>query len=246
MSSLEESLRRLVTPCTVVALAGQRSSGPLATCFGGPPYAERGDAWPVCGGCGAGLTFVFQWNAGELPHAPRPGLYVFYYCFNCNSWGDESDRGKSLWLLRRYAAPSAERSVHLDDRSPQDNRCTPCAVRIEPALSLPDWQGIDEIEPELTDAAVALNSDNPWEVYDEVAKAILGSEPTLRTQVGGYPLWVQGEGTPDCRRCERRMRLLAQIDSEDEASIMWGDCGCVYLFGCEEHTEEFRLELQCY
>ena len=74
----------------------------------------------------------------------------------------------------------------------------------------------------------------------------LGGLTDYATIVGGYPHWVQGEATPGCDVCKSGMRLLAQIDTEDEADIIWGDVGCVYIFYCPEHPRETRMELQCF
>ncbi|WP_350560369.1 DUF1963 domain-containing protein [Psychrobacter sp. CAL346-MNA-CIBAN-0220] len=49
----------------------------------------------------------------------------------------------------------------------------------------------------------------------------------------GYLRCIQGEATPLCSKCKTQMAFFAQIDSEDETSIMWGDGGLVYFFCCQ-------------
>jgi uncharacterized protein YwqG len=243
---LRKLVEALVRPCTVAVPSA--SDAPLpqsSTKFGGMPYAERGDAWPMCG-CGRGLTFVFQWNAADAPH-PRAGagLYAFFYCHECGSWGDLPADVKDAWAIRQYAAPDESRSVALEDRSPTEHRHTECSCTLSKAPSLPDWDGLGELSDEAAELSAELKEDEPWEPYSEIAEEILGGEPDYRTQVGGYPRFVQGADFPECE-CGQRMSLLAQIDSEDEAVVMWGDSGCVYLFTCDKHPKQIQMRLQCF
>ena len=61
--------------------------------------------------------------------------------------------------------------------------------------------------------------------------------------------WCEADPAPLyilCDHCRSRMNLLAQIDSETEADVMWGDSGCLYLFYCVNHPREIKLNLQCF
>ena len=64
------------------------------------------------------------------------------------------------------------------------------------------------------------------------------------SQLGGYPKWVQGESTPKDKNGEP-LKLLFQIDSEDNAGIMWGDVGLIYVF-YDEELEKIEFILQCH
>jgi len=226
MSNLPKQLRPLVLPVTLVEpRAG--APGIAETKFGGAPYAEAGETWPMCGGCKRGLSFVFQWKAER-------GLCTFYYCFECNPWG-LADEPRAAWCLRRHATSDA--AVSLPDRSPKKPRLKERAVALRPGLSLPDWEGIDSFAPKL---------DVDSEEYDPVVESLIGREPDFCTQIGGYPMFVQGGEFPACPACRKQMRLLVQIDSEEEVQLMWGDSGCVYLFECATHPEKVELLLQCF
>ena len=83
-----------------------------------------------------------------------------------------------------------------------------------------------------------MNSEAPWEVYREAVARIVG-EQDIASCVGGYSHWIQGDNTPE------GAVLLAQIDSEHEAGIMWGDVGCVYLFLATGREPQISLTLQC-
>jgi uncharacterized protein YwqG len=248
--SSEQQLRKqveaLVRQCTVVEPhASEEALPPTATKFGGAPYAERGDTWPMCG-CGRGLTFIFQWNSVHCSHDPRAaGLHAFFYCHECQSWGDLPADAKDAWAVRHYAAPADAKAVVIEDRSPTENRLTECACQAATVPSLPDWDGLGEVAEEIAELSAKLDEDEAWEPYSEAAEQILGGEPDYRTQIGGYPRFVQGADFPECE-CGQRLSLLAQIDSEDEAGLMWGDSGCIYLFACEKHPKQIQMRLQCF
>jgi hypothetical protein len=57
---------------------------------------------------------------------------------------------------------------------------------------------------------------------------------------------IQGEAGGKCRKLSKEMEFFAQIDSEDEANLMWEDFGLVYLFRCSDHTSEFHFGIACH
>ena len=64
--------------------------------------------------------------------------------------------------------------------------------------------------------------------------------------MGGYPNQVQyGRSEP-----AEDLRLLLQLDSEDEAGMMWGDLGRLYFVIRQEdlkslHFENVAMDWQC-
>ena len=98
---------------------------------------------------------------------------------------------------------------------------------------------------------------NPKDVTDAYVDVKLGSAKLVKTSVINNslnPEWNEEyrievcHRVPDveCPRCDQLMEMFAQIDSEEEAGLMWGDVGCIYLFCCRRHPGEVRLELQCH
>jgi len=245
----EKLLRPLVRQATTVKLskAPNAASKPATrTKFGGIPYSEAGDSWPICPGCERGLNFICQLNLADCLH-PEPvlrGLFVFYYCWECMPWGLPGDL-KGTWLVRAYPRPGVDRIVQIQHGVKSVAPTIPCSVEMVIDLSLPDWDGIDVVCPAAAELSSKLDLDKPWAPYKAASMELTGNNG-YATRIGGYPKWVQAESTPSCSVCTQRMRLLAQIDSEDEAGIMWGDVGCVYLFVCEQHPSELKLELQCH
>jgi uncharacterized protein YwqG len=66
-----------------------------------------------------------------------------------------------------------------------------------------------------------------WPQFPTAAEAI---------KIGGWPAWVQSPSTED--------PLLLQIATCDDAEIMFGDCGTLYVFASE--SGGFACFAQCY
>jgi len=71
------------------------------------------------------------------------------------------------------------------------------------------------------------------EVYEEYEKLF----PSVGHKIGGYPYFTQN----DPRNLETYKRekyiLLFQMDTDDGAGIMWGDCGVANFFISEQDLE---------
>jgi hypothetical protein len=207
--------------------------------FGGLPYAEAGEQWPACATCHKELTFVAQVEAPA-----ENTLYTFFYCFDCYPWGLSREEA-GQWKLTSYAGASMEKYAAISPVRQDEGFLTPCRVDISQVKVLPDWEGLDRAIPAAQQYCRPVADDEPWGAFED-AVALLGCLDDYATLLGGYPRHVQGEMQPHCAGCNREMRFLFQIDSEDEANLMWGDVGLVYLFQCPEHPDQFHLELQCH
>ncbi|MEH6451287.1 MAG: DUF1963 domain-containing protein [Oleispira sp.] len=207
--------------------------------FGGLPYAEAGDCWPSCPTCKKELTFINQ-----IFDEKEDTLFVFFYCNECGPWG-LGDEEKGQWIARQYKKPSIENISEIQRKNKDKFPITACSVSTASAMILPDWEGIDSVSEEVSDLCCEIDNDSPWEVYEEsvVRAKCLNDYSTI---LGGYPRYVQGEVSATCIKCNSEMEFYAQIDSEDEAELMWGDVGLVYFYRCSEHKDEIHLELQCH
>jgi uncharacterized protein YwqG len=247
MPSLTPNLKPLLLPATqITPIKPRQQLPPTSTRFGGTPYFESPDSWPICGGCNHPLTFILQWNLADCPHSQSTCLFTFFYCHECGSWGDIPADLKNACAVRRYPNPSDAKAKLLEDDSPEQSRTKECAVKLELIQSLPDWEGLSDIAPDLAQLSAAADENEPWAAYQTAVEELLGAEPDFHTQIGGYPHWVQGADIPECKACSKSMRLLAQIDSEEDAGLMWGDSGSVYLFECSAHPDQIAMRLQCF
>ncbi len=208
--------------------------------FAGPSYAEAGEKAPICTGCGKPLSFVFQFR----PMADKKNaglLHCVFYCFNCMPIGRPEEE-KGQWLIKTYNAPTVEKFV---DGIGVCKKLTPCSCSLEKVANLPDYESLENHFPEVAALCEEIDADDPVSVYEEAGQEI-GCEMEPFTSIGGYPIWIQGEGSQVCPVCGKPAELVAQIDSESGAGLMWGDAGCLYVFRCPEHAEGFAIEMQCF
>jgi hypothetical protein len=210
--------------------------------FAGPAYAEAADKKPVCPDCGNELSFVFQFrqkidNGGK---ADGP-LHCFFYCFKCMPIGRQKEE-TGQWLLRTHEQTAINKFVpgHGVDKD-----LAPCSCELSMVHVLPDYEVIEAEHPDIAAICEDIDSDDPLSAYEEAGMEI-GCEMEPFTSIGGYPHWIQGEGSQTCPVCGKNMQFICQIDSEAAVELMWGDAGCLYLFQCQQHPREFAMEMQCF
>lgn len=232
------TLARNATALHVGAPAEQPNDAALRSQFGGEPYFEEGAEWPRSGS-GRAMDFVFQVFNGSANVLPdHIELVQFFYDHEeFPTYTDEEG-----WAVKIFKKLDKNKMVSLP-RPAELDAMPYCEISCKSVLSLPDWEGICEYVPELEKALLAINNDEPWEVYDSIAAKITGNT-YYQSQLGGFPKWVQGESTPLNSR-EEPVMLLFQIDSEDNAGIMWGDMGLIYVF-YDLIDNRIWFEMQCH
>ena len=199
-----------------------------ASRLGGAPDLRSGFEWPHRDG--TPLAFLAQIDLTALapfPFArvlPARGLLSFFYDADQQPWGfDPRDRGS--WLVHFEPDPTA-----VERRSPPD--------------ALPEASRFVEVPLEMTEVET-MPDDEPDDEEDD--------EPVPRHQLLGHPAAIQGEMTLECALVTQGVncgevgaysdpraralegtagswRLLAQIDSDDDAGMMWGDLGRLYFW----------------
>ncbi|HVP10294.1 MAG TPA: DUF1963 domain-containing protein [Phycisphaerae bacterium] len=243
-------LKLLVKEATVLKLvaAPDAPTEPgTDTHFGGLPYAEEGDKWPVCTTCKKPLSFICQLNMKDRKDAdpPSSGLYTVFYCWKCSP-DDPSMLRRGEWLVKCYPHPKKKAAIKLKDKSDKATRTKSCTVEYRLVDSLPDWEGLGTRDPELMLAWLFNTGPEPGEAYEEEReKLIKHKEKEAVSQIGGYPVWILFDSTPLCGVCNKPKALLVQIKSEEAAGLKWGDSGSVYFFVCPEHSATVDLFMQC-
>lgn len=229
----KECVRMRSAPCA-------NESMPVGTSkLGGLPDLPPGLAWPKWKT--GYLTFVAQVNLAELPAIdllPNVGMLSFFYDSEQSAWGFDPNHkdGFRLWYF-----PEVSQLIRTVE--PEASRF-PCArVSFEPFLSLPD--------PSAKSVSALLKEIENDEQYDDFVEKHAGLAP--QHQILGWPHVVQGEmalecqlvtnglytGNPSGYKNSRRKELepgaddwtlLLQIDSDDNAKMMWGDAGMLYVW----------------
>ncbi|MGW8375048.1 YwqG family protein [Actinacidiphila sp. SB3-2] len=270
-ADIAEQWLRLLRPAAHLRKAGEGDA--LVGQLGGLPRLPEDVAWPEWEGCGP-LSFVAAVDCaallavGELDIPLRTDGWLAFFSYDDEEADHLVDAGdpdtwagaRVLHLPRHYA--------ELPEREAPDDayvyRAVPLTVRSGPTA--PD------LDSAAVDTAFGFEGLPPAARYDhpvgseEFTDALwdLRSGPAHR--IGGHAEYVQdaveeevargalGRDVPwsDPRIAEeaRRWVLLAQFDTDDDADMMWGDCGVLYWLIRPEDLaanrfEEARLTWQC-
>lgn len=239
LENLVKPLIRTATKLEVLPPSKPPESSQLNSHFGGQPYFEIQESWPQSK-AGKNLDFIFQvFNSPDLQMPDSIELIQFYYDWEEFPW-DTTDDG---WLVKVYKSLDKEKTIVIEKPSELE-KSKYCDIDFVSVKSLPDWEGLDVFCNNALKLACVLDEDESWDLYDQVVTKLTGFDDEYQSQLGGYPIWVQGESTPDNSE-GIPTNLLFQIDSEDNADIMWGDAGLIYVF-YDEKTEDIEFSLQCH
>src|ERR1044072_6338413 len=148
--TLEALLKPLIRQCTELLPTSNDSAigQSLDSKFGGQPYAEQSEPWPICPTCKQGLTFICQINANSCKHESKDNaLYTFYYCWECSPWG-LADEPKGQWVVKRYEHPTLEKLTPIKSQAQAKYAVRPCAVTQVLQQSLPNWQDLESFSRE--------------------------------------------------------------------------------------------------
>lgn len=220
-----ELLAKLQLPATKMHLEQTKEKQEdtfLQSHFGGQPYFEFGEKWPRSVS-GNELDFIFQVFSGEGRCLPKGiALVQFYYDWTTRPWFNENEG----WLVKIYNKADTEHYVPVESGLSEPEWY--CPIVFEQVCTLPDWESVDLYNNQISDLAYEINSESPWEAYRELVHECVPKQ-RFQSQLGGYPIFVQGNETPISKN-GKPMELLFQIDSEENADLRWADMGMVYVF----------------
>lgn len=225
------SLERATDPGTVVGR------------IGGLPSLPENEEWPVWEGHGP-LSFIASLDCAALPSAaldialPADGTLAFFY------FDGQLDDGRARVSPYDTDSWAAARVLYVPAGVPLVEREVPAGIRPYPEVRL--TARVEATAPYLWHPVVyrefaPMPDDHP--LWDEDFQEALWDLPGAGHRVGGHADPAQDEvesevaraalGNPpgdDPRIDEEALRwvLLAQFDSDDDAGMMWGDCGSLY------------------
>jgi uncharacterized protein YwqG len=237
--------------------------------IGGAPDVPSDFRWPEFGG--QPLAFIAQLDLAQfaagspLGDLPLAGWLLFFYDARQQTWGfDPNDRGSAAVV---YLPPdTVARPRPLPDPLNEEGRFGQCAVRdLRTVLTLP---GYDSPLVE----ALAFSKAEQSSYVDNVLQS-LNAEGQVYHQLGGHAEPIQSDMQLECQLASHGIycgnpagyqdprraalepgsvdwRLLLQIDSDDNAQMMWGDVGRLYYWTRKQDlaARRFRdswLILQC-
>lgn len=241
LDDLENVVKPIIKKATklnVLPASRQPINSLLNSHFGGQPYFTKKEFWPTSEH-GTKLAFIFQvYNTTDLPLPNGIELIQFYYDWDEFPWDSSSDG----WLVKIYKEAKKENLQRIDQPSELE-KTKYCEISASSVQTLPDWEGVALHCKTASKLSCVLDENEHWDSYDQIITKLIG-EQGYQSQIGGYPKWVQGESTPNDSE-GNPMKLLFQIDSEDNAGVMWGDVGLIYVF-YDEKTEKIEFTLQCH
>ncbi|NER02330.1 MAG: DUF1963 domain-containing protein [Okeania sp. SIO3C4] len=207
-----------------------------ASKFAGKPWLAKDEQWPKCPHCQNPLQFFLQLNLNTLPDALKnefgSGILQMFYCTNAELICDCDYEGwepfSDIHLIRIIQPEGKAQDVKI----PENQEFFP------PKLIL-DWQYLEDYPnyEEAAELGVELDSN-----LDEL---FLDNFPIEGDKLAGWPLWVQGIEYPNCPICGEEMRLVFQVDSEDNLPFMFGDAGCGHITQCKYHKNQVAFGWAC-
>lgn len=243
------------------------TSDPSQSHLGGLPRLPDGVPWPMRNG--ARLGFLARLSLAELHRAhpiswlPAQGALLFFYDMDEQPWGfDPRDRGG--WMVL-HVPDLPVPLLSVESRSDEEGFSLPhCNVHFHSVEVFPScFRGpVDKLG--LTDEEL--------DQYCAISDAQFQGNP--KHQISGFPSPVQGDDMElECqlvanglycgdasgyddplakplRSGAANWRLLLQLDTDDELSVMWGDAGMIYYWVEEDKARrgDFSntwLVLQC-
>lgn len=238
--TLERAVAPFVRPCWKPLLRS-RSADSAVSKFGGAARLGPGERWPVCASCEVPLSLLLQLGAEDLPaDAGRPfgnGLLQLFYCTDDHcSLPYDGHYGFDTNHLARVILPRTKTTVRKRPR-----RTLACTGAITGWERLADYPSAYEAE----EVGVPLSLDEASD-FCFYAPDVAGFEcPRECDKLLGWPHWIQGVVYPDCPTCNKKMRYLFQIASEDNVPYMFGDAGIGHVFICPTHPRRVAFAWSC-
>ncbi|MCR8633530.1 YwqG family protein [Paenibacillus radicis (ex Xue et al. 2023)] len=210
----------------------------LASKFSGIPFLSKNESYPICQNCNKPMQLFVQLNLSELPQefqtsvGINKGLLQMFYCLSDDPICEvecEAYFPFSKSTLLRIIEPTNDGRSDID------------VSKFYPAMTIFSWNEIADYPniEEMNEMGLSFTDEEESELYESL-------NPASGDKLGGYPSWVQGVEYPNCPKCDEKMQLIFQIDSEINLPYMFGDSGCGHITQCKEHKEVLAFGWACY
>ncbi|GAA2937038.1 hypothetical protein GCM10020221_36000 [Streptomyces thioluteus] len=231
---------------------------PVVGRLGGLPELPEDEEWPVWEGHGP-LSFIASFDCAALPSAaldislPADGTLAFFY------FDGQLDGGVEVVAPDEPDSWAGARVLYVPAGVDVVEREAPEGIRPYPGIPLtarPETTAPYLWHPVVYREFGPMPDDHPvWS--EDFQDALWDHAEGTEHRVGGHADPVQDEveaevargalGNPpwdDPRIQEEALdwTLLAQFDSDDDADMMWGDCGVLYWLIRPEDLAERRFD----
>jgi Domain of unknown function (DUF1963) len=253
---------RLLRPAA--ALRHADPDDQVAAVLGGEPGLPGWAEWPVWQDHGP-LSFIAAIDCAALATVPlditlpSAGTLLFFY------FDGQYDNCQTTVGFWEPATLAGARVLHIGPGEATSSRACPdgltpyqrVELTAEPVVTFPQFEHPD-LQAAFKDPGSDLRSFLQHPVNgDAFLNALSERHPGPCHQVGGYATPVQGAveyevataalgggirgEDPDVLAEQARWTLLAQIDTDDRAAMMWGDCGTLYWLSRREDMTVSQL-----
>ena len=216
----------------------ERKSSPTSSKFSGIPALSKEESWPCCRNCKEPMQLFLQLNSKDLPESERDifgqGILQVFYCTN-----KEKECELNCEAFFPFSKSTLVRVVDFDGSNILSPENSPVKNAF-PEKEIIGWESKDDYPnwEELECLGCGLSD----EQSDLLCK--LGY-PQPKDKLLGWPYWIQGVEYPNCSECGKPMKLIFQIDSEDNLPYMFGDVGCSHITQCDQHKEKLAIAWAC-
>ncbi len=208
---------------------------PADSKFAGTPFLVEGENYPICSNCEKPLQLFVQIDLDKLPVGSKfgRGLLQLFYCTS-----EEPLCEVECEAFFPFAKSVSTRIIKPENLDRQNNNNSDHGNF--PPKKITGWQETADYPNREEGEFLGIElSEKEWEeLYEE-------NYPISGDKLDGFPMWIQGVEYPDCPICNERMRLVFQIDSEDNIPYVFGDVGCAHLTQCEQHKEQLAFGWAC-
>jgi len=214
------------------------TSHPARSKFSGIPVLEKGESWPCCKNCKQPMQLFLQLNSRDLPKEVENifggGILQVFYCTNWDQGCEvecEAYSPFSCSTLLRVVQYENEDVVPFVKSPVKDAYPEQQIIEWQFKYDYPNWEELEALEVTLT---------------EEQSDALCDSQyPRAGDKLFGWPNWSQGVEYPLCPDCGEPMKLIFQIDSDDNLPYMFGDQGCAHITQCEKHPHRIAIAWAC-
>lgn len=250
------------------AISLSLSSDGGASRIGGLPSLPLDVPWPEWKG--KPLAFLCQLDLSEIPEncerngLPAAGMLYFFYNQEQETWGfDPNDKG-SWQVIYTAASPEGKTTCVAPPGLQKDYIYAEKTVSFVPMQTYPDWQDervrsldmTDKQNDQYIDMCSKMFGNAPAHHLFGYPSPVQGNDMDLECQLASNGLYcgdASGYQDPKAKKLESGRSdwvLLLQLDTDDDAGMMWGDCGMLYFWIKKQDLAEGRFDkcwmiLQC-
>ena len=209
--------------------------------FGGVPYFPKGSQYPI-DSKGQSMLLLAQINFSETPKLesfPEKGILQFYIANGNDVYGacfENPARQDDFKVL--YFSEVVEDEHFLVTKF--DFLPEPNMLPIEKQSSLTfnlKYAPMSVYDCHFEPTILNIDSRMRYELFENYRKVYEEHENLFRSEghkLGGYPYFTQSDPREFGAYKGKEYILLFQMDTDNEAGIMWGDCGIANFFISEQ------------